>query len=47
MPGYEGDGAVPDSTPLHAGVVAYRQGLPLPEPPMEDDADAKSNGGGQ
>ncbi len=46
MPGYDGDGAPPDSTPLHAGVGAYRQGLPLPDLPTEDKADGQPNDGG-
>ncbi|MDP6515147.1 MAG: hypothetical protein QF926_00795 [Alphaproteobacteria bacterium] len=47
MPGFDAVVAIPDSLAFHDGVGAYRQGLPLPEPPIEADAEVQPDDGGQ
>lgn len=43
MPELGADAAIPDTLPLHDGVIAYHQGLPPPEPPPDEDATVETN----
>ena len=39
MAGLADGPAIPESLPVHAGALAYRQGLPLPEPPGDGEGE--------